>query len=260
MRDRAGAYGRWAAGRTQARGSGGHAGAEQRGALARWAEGRAGALGSGACSRAGQRGALARWAPGRAGTVGSGARWHGGQQGALGSKARWAPLPFPAMSAAPKLGEVTPTSQDFPLYLDLGSGLTAKLDEHDYAVLVDHRLEFNARCLGFGLKYAWIRAAPANMRLWSIGLGRLRAAMGKEDHSCFATVFVADVAVIPLHSSVVVILYPGDLLRARGETIRTSVRHFDPQTVKQWHRDEAIRVLKFFRAAVLAELGRDGRH
>ncbi|CAI5531079.1 unnamed protein product [Closterium sp. Naga37s-1] len=53
------------------------------------------------------------------------------------------------MDADPKAGEAAPTVQDFPLYLDLGSGLTAKLEEHDYAVLVDHRLEFNARCLGF---------------------------------------------------------------------------------------------------------------
>ncbi|CAI7781246.1 unnamed protein product, partial [Closterium sp. NIES-53] len=42
---------------------------------------------------------------------------------------------------------------------------------------------------------------------------------------------------------IVVILYPGDLLKGGGEKIRTSIRHFDPQTVKQWHRDEAIRML-----------------
>ncbi|CAI5952183.1 unnamed protein product [Closterium sp. NIES-65] len=64
--------------------------------------------------------------------------------------------------------------------------------------------------------------------------------MGQNDHTCFATVFDADVAVIPLIS-------------------RTSIRHADPQTVKEWHRDEAIRVLKFFRTAVLAELRREGR-
>ncbi|CAI6007575.1 unnamed protein product [Closterium sp. NIES-65] len=64
--------------------------------------------------------------------------------------------------------------------------------------------------------------------------------MGQDDHTCFATIFDADVAVIPLIS-------------------RTSIRHADPQTVKEWHRDEAIRVLKFFRTAVLAELRREGR-
>ncbi|CAI5498710.1 unnamed protein product [Closterium sp. Naga37s-1] len=61
------------------------------------------------------------------------------------------------------------------------------------------------------------------------------------------------------HCSIVIILYPGDLLKASGQKIRTSIRHADPQTVKEWHRDEAIRVLKFFREAVLAELRRDGR-
>ncbi|CAI5951948.1 unnamed protein product [Closterium sp. NIES-64] len=61
------------------------------------------------------------------------------------------------------------------------------------------------------------------------------------------------------HCSVVIILYPGDLLKALGQKIRTSIRHADPQTVKEWHRDEAIRVLKFLREAVLAELRRDGR-
>ncbi|CAI5996445.1 unnamed protein product [Closterium sp. NIES-65] len=64
--------------------------------------------------------------------------------------------------------------------------------------------------------------------------------MGQDDHTCFATIFDTDVAVIPLIS-------------------RTSIRHADPQTVKEWHRDEAIRVLKFFRTAVLAELRREGR-
>ncbi|CAI5498705.1 unnamed protein product [Closterium sp. Naga37s-1] len=106
--------------------------------------------------------------------------------------------------------EAAPTSRDFPLYLDIGRGLTAKFEEHDYAVLTNHSLEFNARCLGLGL-------------------------------------------------NVVIILYPGDLLKASGQKIRTSIRHADPQTVKEWHRDEAIRVLKFFREAVLAELRRDGR-
>ncbi|CAI5961166.1 unnamed protein product [Closterium sp. NIES-65] len=61
------------------------------------------------------------------------------------------------------------------------------------------------------------------------------------------------------HCSVVIILYPGDLLKASGQKIRTSIRHADPQTVKEWHRDEAIRVLKFFREAVMAELRCDGR-
>ncbi|CAI7884497.1 unnamed protein product [Closterium sp. NIES-54] len=61
-------------------------------------------------------------------------------------------IPFNAMEADPKAGEAAPTVQDFPLYLDLGTGLTAKLEEHNYAVLVDHRLKFNARCLGFGIK------------------------------------------------------------------------------------------------------------
>ncbi|CAI5951954.1 unnamed protein product [Closterium sp. NIES-64] len=60
-------------------------------------------------------------------------------------------------------------------------------------------------------------------------------------------------------NGVVIILYPGDLLKALGQKIRTSIRHADPQTVKEWHRDEAIRVLKFLREAVLAELRRDGR-
>ncbi|CAI6002982.1 unnamed protein product [Closterium sp. NIES-64] len=83
--------------------------------------------------------------------------------------------------------------------------------------------------------------------------------MGQGDHTCFATVFDADVAVIQLFSSVVIILYPGDLLKASGQKIRTSIRHADPQTVKEWHRDEAIRVLKFFREAVMAELRCDGR-
>ncbi|CAI5943890.1 unnamed protein product [Closterium sp. NIES-64] len=83
--------------------------------------------------------------------------------------------------------------------------------------------------------------------------------MGQDDHTCFATIFDADVAVIPLISSVVLILCPGDLFNASGQEVRTSIRHADPQTVKEWHRDEAIRVLKFFRTAVLAELRREGR-
>ncbi|CAI7897631.1 unnamed protein product [Closterium sp. NIES-54] len=49
-------------------------------------------------------------------------------------------------------------------------------------------------------RHAWTRAAPTNMRLWSIGLGRLRAAMGQADHTCFATVFGADIVDIPLTS------------------------------------------------------------
>ncbi|CAI6005204.1 unnamed protein product [Closterium sp. NIES-64] len=60
------------------------------------------------------------------------------------------------------------------------------------------------------------------------------------DHSCFAAVFDADIAAIPLRTM-------------------TSIRHIDPQTGKGYHRDEAARVLKFFRTAVLAELGRPGR-
>ncbi|CAI5488239.1 unnamed protein product [Closterium sp. Naga37s-1] len=59
--------------------------------------------------------------------------------------------------------------------------------------------------------------------------------------------------------SVIAILYPGDLLKADGEDSRTSIRHIDPHTGKLKHRDEAIRVLKLFRTAVLAELGRPGR-
>ncbi|CAI5964282.1 unnamed protein product [Closterium sp. NIES-64] len=60
------------------------------------------------------------------------------------------------------------------------------------------------------------------------------------DHSCFAAVFDADIAAIPLRTM-------------------TSIRHINPQTGKGYHRDEAARVLKFFRTAVLAELGRPGR-
>ncbi|CAI5488577.1 unnamed protein product [Closterium sp. Naga37s-1] len=61
------------------------------------------------------------------------------------------------------------------------------------------------------------------------------------------------------HCSVIAILYPGDLLKAEGQVCRTSIRHIDPHTGKLKHRDEAIRVLKLFRTAVLAELGRPGR-
>ncbi|CAI5956612.1 unnamed protein product [Closterium sp. NIES-65] len=100
------------------------------------------------------------------------------------------------MVADPKVAEAAPTSQDFPLHLNNGRGLTAKFEEYDCAVLT-----FNAPCLGLGLN---------------------------------------------------------DLLKASGQKIRTLIRHADPQTVKEWHRDEAIRVLKFFRATVLAKLRRDG--
>ncbi|CAI5462976.1 unnamed protein product [Closterium sp. Yama58-4] len=61
------------------------------------------------------------------------------------------------------------------------------------------------------------------------------------------------------HCSVIAILYPGDLLKAEGQVCRTSIRHIDPHTGKLKHRDEAVRVLKLFRTAVLAELGRPGR-
>ncbi|CAI5512320.1 unnamed protein product [Closterium sp. Naga37s-1] len=47
--------------------------------------------------------------------------------------------------------------------------------------------------------------------------------------------------------------------RCLGFGIRTSIRHIDPHTGKGLHRDEAVRVLKLFRTAVLAELGRPGR-
>ncbi|CAI5941266.1 unnamed protein product [Closterium sp. NIES-64] len=61
------------------------------------------------------------------------------------------------------------------------------------------------------------------------------------------------------HCSVIAILYPGDLLKAEGQVCRTSNRHIDPHTGKSKHRDEAVRMLKLFRTAVLAELGRPGR-
>ncbi|CAI5970236.1 unnamed protein product [Closterium sp. NIES-64] len=60
------------------------------------------------------------------------------------------------------------------------------------------------------------------------------------------------------HCSVIAILYPGDLLKAEGQVCRTSIGHIDPHTGKLKHRDEAVRVLKLFRMAVLAELGRPG--
>ncbi|CAI5475270.1 unnamed protein product [Closterium sp. Yama58-4] len=119
------------------------------------------------------------------------------------------------------------------------------------------------------IRYAWFRIGLNDQRLWVIGVGPLRSAMKAADHSCFATVFDADIAAIPLrttggplpgsHCSVIAILYPGDLLKAEGQVCRTSIRHIDPQTGKLVHRNEAVRVLKLFRTAVLAELGRLGR-
>ncbi|CAI5504559.1 unnamed protein product [Closterium sp. Naga37s-1] len=64
---------------------------------------------------------------------------------------------------------------------------------------------------------------------------------------------------VPHRTAPRITLQRRDLLKASGQKIRTSIRHADPQTVKEWHRDEAIRVLKFFREAVMAELRRDGR-
>ncbi|CAI5987580.1 unnamed protein product [Closterium sp. NIES-64] len=61
------------------------------------------------------------------------------------------------------------------------------------------------------------------------------------------------------HCSVIAILYPGDLLKIEGQVCKTSIRHIDLHTGKLKHRDEAVRVLKLFRTAVLAELGRPGR-
>ncbi|CAI5467598.1 unnamed protein product [Closterium sp. Yama58-4] len=173
------------------------------------------------------------------------------------------------MEPSPDADKSAPTSADFPLRHRMGRGLSFTFEWDDSAVLRDHKKEFNERCLGFGIRYAWFRIGLDDQRLWVIGVGPLRSAMKAANHSCFATVFDADIAAIPLrttggplpgpHCSVIAILYPGDLLKAEGHVCRTSIRHIDPQTGKLVHRDEAVRVLKLFRTAVLAELGRPGR-
>ncbi|CAI5481623.1 unnamed protein product [Closterium sp. Yama58-4] len=162
-----------------------------------------------------------------------------------------------------------PTSADFPLRVQMGRGLSFTLEWNDYAVLRDQKKEFTERCFGLAIRFAWFDIGRDDLRLWVLGIGPLRSAMKAADHSCFAKAFDADIAAIPLkstggplpgsHCSVIAILYPGDVLKAEGQVCRTSIRHIDPHTGKGKHRDEAVRVLKLFRTAALAELGRPGR-
>ncbi|CAI5481663.1 unnamed protein product [Closterium sp. Yama58-4] len=124
------------------------------------------------------------------------------------------------MEQSPDADKSALTSADFPLRVRMGRGLSFTLEWNDYAVLRDQKKEFTERCFGL-----------------AISGGPLPGS----------------------HCSVIAILYPGDLLKAEGQVCRTKIRHIDPHTGKGKHRDEAVRVLKLFRTAVLAELGRPGR-
>ncbi|CAI6001029.1 unnamed protein product [Closterium sp. NIES-65] len=89
---------------------------------------------------------------------------------------------------------------------------------------------------------------------WIIGCSRLREAIKKNDLTCFESVFDADIAVLPIittigplpgvHCSVVVVLRPGDLLKAVDVDSETSFRHLDPKTANRLHSSEALAVLR----------------
>ncbi|CAI5952187.1 unnamed protein product [Closterium sp. NIES-65] len=93
-----------------------------------------------------------------------------------------------------------------------------------------------------------------DLKPWIIGCRRLREAIKKNDLTCFESVFDADIAVLPIittigplpgvHCSVVVVLQPGDLLKAVDVDSETSFRHLDPKTANRLHSSEALVVLR----------------
>ncbi|CAI5960674.1 unnamed protein product [Closterium sp. NIES-65] len=93
-----------------------------------------------------------------------------------------------------------------------------------------------------------------DLKPWIIGCSRLCEAIKKNDLTCFESVFDADIAVLPIittigslpwvHCSVVVVLWPGDLLKAVDVDSETSFRHLDPKTANRLHSSEALAVLR----------------
>ncbi|CAI5486481.1 unnamed protein product [Closterium sp. Naga37s-1] len=109
-------------------------------------------------------------------------------------------------AAHPTPGAATPTpsSADFPLYFNMGRGLTFSFDE-DFAVLRATKKDFNEPCFALALK-----------------IGPLPG----------------------VHCSVVVVLRPGDLLKVVDVDSETSFRHLDPKTANRLHSSEALAVLR----------------
>ncbi|CAI5994866.1 unnamed protein product [Closterium sp. NIES-65] len=93
-----------------------------------------------------------------------------------------------------------------------------------------------------------------DLKPWIIGCSRLREAIKKNDLTCFESVFDADITVLPIittigplpgvHCNVVVVLRPGDLLKAIDVDSETSFRHLDPKTANRLHSSEALTVVR----------------